>query len=91
MAHIRMWAGDYTLSGLVGFELRSKTIGILGTGAIGSAAARIFCVSDLALPLLKSELRQCHCRPPGISAGVYENLIQPLHDDAELFSSLQTW
>ena len=47
MAYIRMWAGDYTLSGLVGFELRCKTVGIVGTGAIGSAAARIFCVSLL--------------------------------------------
>ena len=45
LAHIRMWAGDYTLSGLVGFELRCKTVGVFGTGAIGSAAARIFCVS----------------------------------------------
>ena len=54
MAHIRMWAGDYTLSGLVGFELRCKTVGVLGTGAIGAAAARIFCVSPSAadLPVL---------------------------------------
>ena len=37
-----MWAGDYTLSGLVGFEVRSKTIGVLGTGAIGAVACRIF-------------------------------------------------
>ena len=51
MAHIRMWAGDYTLSGLVGFELRCKTVGILGTGAIGAAAARIFCVSPSAADL----------------------------------------
>ncbi|BDA47224.1 2-hydroxyacid dehydrogenase homolog [Coccomyxa sp. Obi] len=42
LAHLRMWAGDYTLSGLVGFELKSKTVGVLGTGAIGAAACRIF-------------------------------------------------
>ena len=42
LAHIRMWAGDYTLSGLVGFELKSKTVGVLGTGAIGASACRIF-------------------------------------------------
>lgn len=46
LAHIRMWAGDYTLSGLVGFELKSKTVGIVGTGAIGAAACRIFSVSS---------------------------------------------
>lgn len=42
-----MWAGDYTLSGLVGFEMRSKVIGVVGTGAIGAAACRIFSVRTL--------------------------------------------
>jgi hypothetical protein len=50
LANIRMWAGDYTLSGLVGFEVRSKTIGVLGTGAIGAAACRIFAVRCSAFP-----------------------------------------
>ena len=45
MAAIRMWAGDYTLSGLLGFEVHGKTVGILGTGAIGAVACRIFMVS----------------------------------------------
>ena len=64
MAHIRMWAGDYTLSGLVGFELRCKTVGIVGTGAIGAAAARIFCVSPSdagLLVLCSTNLRGCLC------------------------------
>jgi len=34
--------GDYSLSGLVGFELRAKTVGVIGTGAIGLAACQIF-------------------------------------------------
>ncbi len=54
LAHIRMWAGDYTLSGLVGFELKSKTVGVLGTGAIGAAACRIFRV----MPCLSSQTAQ---------------------------------
>ena len=58
LAHIRMWAGDYTLSGLVGFELRCKTVGVVGTGAIGTAAARIFCVSASVL-LLAALVRDC--------------------------------
>eukprot|EP00884_Botryococcus_braunii_P010134 jgi/Botrbrau1/19121/Bobra.0077s0034.1 len=41
-AYVRIWQGDYSLSGLVGFEIRTKTIGILGTGAIGAATAQIF-------------------------------------------------
>lgn len=34
--------GNFTLSGLIGRELNRKTVGILGTGAIGAAAARIW-------------------------------------------------
>ena len=41
-AHARAREGDYELSGLVGYELRGKTVGIVGTGGIGSAAARLF-------------------------------------------------
>lgn len=33
---------NYALSGLVGFEMKNKTIGVYGTGAIGLAAIRIF-------------------------------------------------
>eukprot|EP00208_Stichococcus_sp_RCC1054_P000118 CAMPEP_0206144522 /NCGR_PEP_ID=MMETSP1473-20131121/24362_1 /ASSEMBLY_ACC=CAM_ASM_001109 /TAXON_ID=1461547 /ORGANISM="Stichococcus sp, Strain RCC1054" /LENGTH=356 /DNA_ID=CAMNT_0053540361 /DNA_START=113 /DNA_END=1183 /DNA_ORIENTATION=+ len=41
-AHIRVLQGNFTLSGLIGRELNRKTVGILGTGAIGTAAARIW-------------------------------------------------
>ena len=41
-AYLRVREGDYSLSGLVGFELRTKTVGIIGTGAIGLAACQIF-------------------------------------------------
>ena len=37
---------NYALSGLVGFEMKNKTVGIYGTGAIGLAAAKIFHVSN---------------------------------------------
>jgi len=33
---------NYELSGLVGFQLRGKTVGIVGTGAIGTCAAAAF-------------------------------------------------
>ena len=67
-----MWAGDYTLSGLVGFELRCKTVGVVGTGAIGAAAARIFCVSCLcAAP-------RCPC------AGIVASRQSVSHEDAQL-------
>lgn len=40
-AYNRVRNGNFELQGLLGFELRSKTIGIIGTGRIGSAVAQI--------------------------------------------------
>jgi D-lactate dehydrogenase len=39
-ARVREW--NFSLEGLVGFDLHGKTVGIVGTGRIGRAAARIF-------------------------------------------------
>lgn len=39
-ARVREW--DFSLDGLVGFDLYGKTVGVLGTGRIGAAAAQIF-------------------------------------------------
>ena len=41
-AHARVREGNFSLEGLVGFDLRGKTVGLCGTGRIGSIAARIF-------------------------------------------------
>lgn len=41
-AHARVREGNFSLEGLVGFDLFGKTIGVVGTGRIGRAAARIF-------------------------------------------------
>jgi len=40
-AYNRVRSGNFSLRGLLGFELRSKTIGIIGTGRIGVAVAEI--------------------------------------------------
>ena len=45
-AYNRVVDGNYAVSGLVGREIRGKTVGVLGTGAIGVEACRIFKVSD---------------------------------------------
>ncbi len=40
-AHNRVRDGNFALDGLVGFDLCGKTVGVVGTGAIGSVFARI--------------------------------------------------
>lgn len=40
-AYNRVREGNFSLNGLLGFELHNKTIGIVGTGRIGTALAKI--------------------------------------------------
>lgn len=40
-AHARVREGNFSLNGLVGFEMRGKIVGIIGTGRIGKCAAEI--------------------------------------------------
>ena len=40
-AHARVREGNFSLDGLVGFEMHGKTVGIIGTGRIGKCAAEI--------------------------------------------------
>ena len=40
-AHARVREGNFSLEGLLGFNLSSKTVGIIGTGKIGTALAKI--------------------------------------------------
>jgi D-lactate dehydrogenase len=45
-AYNRVREGDFELNGLMGFDMFGKTVGIVGTGKIGAALARI--MADLA-------------------------------------------
>ncbi len=40
-AHNRVMEQNFSLDGLVGFDMNGKTVGIIGTGKIGSVAAKI--------------------------------------------------
>lgn len=40
-AHNRVREGNFSLDGLLGFDLQGKTVGVVGTGKIGTAFARI--------------------------------------------------
>mmetsp|Transcript_60081 Transcript_60081/g.190861 ORF Transcript_60081/g.190861 Transcript_60081/m.190861 type:complete len:305 (+) Transcript_60081:354-1268(+) len=41
-AYLRNREGNYSLQGLVGFDMHGRTVGIVGTGNIGIIAAKIF-------------------------------------------------
>ena len=40
-ANARVTQGNYSLSGLVGFDMHGKTVGVIGTGKIGRGVASI--------------------------------------------------
>ena len=46
LANARVSQQNYSLSGLVGSELKAKTVGVIGTGGIGSAACQILKVGS---------------------------------------------
>lgn len=40
-AHARVREGNFALDGLIGFDMKGRTVGVVGTGRIGAAFARI--------------------------------------------------
>ncbi|GIW99112.1 MAG: lactate dehydrogenase [Pirellulaceae bacterium] len=40
-AYVRVREGNFSLNGLIGFDLMGKTVGVVGTGAIGTVFAQI--------------------------------------------------
>lgn len=40
-AHARVREGNFALDGLLGFDMKGRTVGLIGTGRIGAALARI--------------------------------------------------
>ncbi|MFL5814917.1 MAG: 2-hydroxyacid dehydrogenase [Bdellovibrionia bacterium] len=54
-AHQRVREGNFSLNGLVGFDLHGKTVGIVGTGRIGTVMARI--MSGFGCRILATDLK----------------------------------
>ncbi|ASY66939.1 D-lactate dehydrogenase (plasmid) [Sinorhizobium sojae CCBAU 05684] len=54
-AYNRVREGNFALEGLLGFDLRGKTVGIVGTGKIGEAFARI--MAGFGSKLLANDLK----------------------------------
>ena len=65
-AHNRVLAYNFSLAGQLGFNLQGKTVGIFGTGHIGSIVAKILCAFDckvLAYDVSPNDL----CRTYGVT------------------------
>jgi D-lactate dehydrogenase len=54
-AHQRVREGNFSLNGLVGFDLHGKTVGVVGTGRIGRVMARI--MSGFGCRILANDLK----------------------------------
>lgn len=65
-AHNRVREGDFSLNGLMGFNLYQKTIGIIGTGQIGTALANI--INGFGCNILAFDPQQNeHCIKLGVN------------------------
>jgi D-lactate dehydrogenase len=64
-AYLRVREGNFSLNGLLGFDLRGRTAGIVGTGRIGQVVARILHGFDCRL--LAHDVREDEgCRKLGV-------------------------
>ena len=80
-AHNRIREGDFSLRGLMGFDLHGKTVGVIGTGKIGQAFANImigFGCNVIAYDVAQSEA----C----IKSGVTYVSLHKLLSDADVIS-----
>lgn len=83
-AYNRVREGNFSLNGLVGFDLHGKTVGIIGTGRIGKVLARIMTgfgcrvlLNDIHIdPELASELK---CKYTDINEILEQSDILSLH------------
>lgn len=65
-AHARVREGDFSLDGLLGFDLHGRTVGIVGTGQIGAVVARILTGFGCRL-LAFDPVRNPECEGLGVS------------------------
>ena len=75
-ARVREW--NFSLEGLVGFDLHGKTVGLVGTGRIGQVAARIF--RGFGCTVLAFDER------PGVSLGIEYVPLDELYRRADIVS-----
>jgi D-lactate dehydrogenase len=80
-AYNRVREGNFSLAGLVGFDLHKKTVGIVGTGKIGSVMAEI--LIGFGCQILANDSKQ---NPDLIKAGVQYVGLKELFQKADIIS-----
>ena len=80
-AHARVREGNFMLNGLMGFDLNGCTVGLIGTGIIGSKFARI--MAGFGCRLLGSDVQQ---NPDCIELGMQYVSIDQLLSQSDIVS-----
>lgn len=78
-AYTRVREGNFSLEGLVGFDLFEKTIGLIGLGKIGKVVARIF--SGFGCKVLAHDLKS---DPVLVSSGIQFVDLQEIYKRADV-------
>ncbi|WP_235990761.1 2-hydroxyacid dehydrogenase [Bremerella alba] len=73
-AYNRVREGDFSLNGLVGFDLHGKTVGVIGTGKIGQIFARI--MHGFGCELLAYDVQQAEdCLKLGVNYKALDEIL----------------
>jgi len=80
-AHARVREGNFALDGLLGFDMRDRTVGIVGTGRIGAVVARI--LSGFGCRLLASDIA---VNPECTNVGVHYRTLDELWAHSDIVS-----
>jgi len=82
-AYCRVREGDFSLHGLLGFDMAGKTAGIIGTGQIGSLVVRTLCAMDMTVlmsdPVVNKDCVAAGARYVDIDSLLAESDIISLH------------
>ena len=73
-AYARVREGNFALEGLLGFDLHGRTVGIVGTGQIGTVVGRILCGFGCRL-LAFDPVRNPDCEAVGVSYVTLDGLL----------------
>ena len=80
-AHARVREGNFALDGLLGFDVRGRTVGIVGTGKIGTAVAHI--LSGFGCRLLAYDVT---VNPECVDLGVHYRSLEDLWGQSDIVS-----